>query len=159
MPKLHALVVHFTIALLAVSVVSDFLYAVSRKNTFHQLGRSLLFLGTLAALVAVLSGWLAQNALNIPTELQNRVVHHKWSAFITLGAFLILCILRYIPPLSKRWQQKPFQWIYYAVSVFGLIFLFRTGLLGGELIYQLGMGMEVESRKAPLTKPSFENQE
>ncbi|NOX38486.1 MAG: DUF2231 domain-containing protein [Calditrichaeota bacterium] len=159
MPELHALVVHFTIALLAVAVMSDFLYAVSRREKFHQLGRSLLILGTLAATAAVLTGWLAQNALDIPTELQESVVHHKWSGLITLGAFGVLCVLRYLPPLSGRWQQKPIQWVYYLVSVVGLVFLFRTGFLGGELVYKFGVGMENDSRKAPLIKPSFENEE
>jgi hypothetical protein len=36
-----------------------------------------------------------------------------------------------------------------------LVFLFRTGLLGGEMVYIHGVGIH-KSEPAPVEKPSFE---
>ena len=158
MPDLHALVVHFTIALLAVSVTSDFLFLISGKEKFRRISRSLLIPGTLAALAAVVSGMLARNALEIPQGLENNIARHQWSGIMTLIAFVLLCLFRYGLAVSIR-ESKPFRWVYYTVSVLGLIFLFRTGFLGGELVLKFGIGADANNRKLPLVKPSFENEE
>jgi len=149
----HPVIVHFTIALLSVAVISDFLYLITKKDTFYQVANWMLVIGAMCAVGAVLTGNQAASRVEIPAEIDALVRAHRNSGQITMWSFVILTALRFLF-IKLRLLQKPLKWIYYLASVTALIFLFRTGLLGGEMVYIHGVG--VNKSAPPASKPSFE---
>jgi len=157
MESLHPVVVHFAIALLSLTILFDFIYWVSYKDKYLELGHFTIALGTLAALVAVFSGNQARQTLDVPEDLINLVNQHQLSGEITIWLFIALVILRIIY-LKRNWFKTRLRWIYIAVAVIGTIFLFRTGFLGGEMVYIYGLGTgkgQQEIQKTSTAKPQF----
>jgi len=149
----HPVIVHFTIALLSVAVISDFLYLITKKETFYQVASWMLVIGAMCAVGAVLTGNQAASRVEIPAEIEALVQTHRNSGQITMWSFLSLAALRFLF-IKLRLFQKPLKWIYYLASAAALLFLFRTGLLGGEMVYIHGVG--VNKSAPPVSKPSFE---
>ncbi len=151
---LHPIIVHFAIALLSVAVIADLLYLVTRKQNFWQLTNLMLLIGILSALIAVITGNQAFQVVNVPEGTKPLVLSHQLSGQITLGLFLAVGILRWVFIRLKLFAN-PVKWIYYLLLIAASFFLFRTGVLGGEMVYIHGVGTKKESVK-PAAKPSFQ---
>lgn len=149
----HPVIVHFTIALLSVAVISDFLYLITKKETFYQVANWMLAIGVTCAVGAVLTGNQAASRVEVSGEIETLVQTHRNSGQITMWSFVVLTALRFLF-IKLRLFQKPAKWIYYLFSVAALLLLFRTGLLGGEMVYIHGVG--VNKSAPPVSKPSFE---
>lgn len=154
MNHIHPLIVHFTIGLLAVGVVADLLRLFNGKQNLLRISTYLLTAGTLCAVIAVVSGGLAAELLEVPPALQPLVDGHRASGQVTLAAFLLFMILRMLFQ-RFRWFGRPVRWLYFAVGLLSLLLLFRTGFLGGEMVYGHGLGLSAKE-KTPISKPSFE---
>ena len=151
---LHPLFVHFTIALLSVAVICDFLYLLSKKENFWQISNYLLVIGTLSAVGAVLSGNQAAQMVEMSADVEQMVNSHRNAGQLTMWSFLALSALRFLFIRFKLFE-KPLKWAYYLLGLIALIFLFRTGLLGGEMVYIHGVGIQ-KNAQPPAEKPSFE---
>ncbi|MFQ5583136.1 MAG: DUF2231 domain-containing protein [Calditrichia bacterium] len=151
---LHPVIVHFAIALLSTAIVLDLLYLLSGKEQFRQVSKYLLIAGTLSAVGAVLSGNHEVQSIQKIPEFEQLIESHQTSGTWTMWIFIAVTILRFV--FEKfRFFSKPLKWIYYLLGVIALVFLFRTGFLGGEMVYIHGIGTS-QTKKAPLSKPSFE---
>ncbi len=151
---LHPIIVHFAIALLSVAVITDLLYLVTRKQNFWQLTNLMLIIGTLSALIAVITGNQAFQVVTIPEGTKPLVLSHQLSGQITLGLFAGVSVLRWVLIRLKLFAH-PLRWIYYILLLTASFYLFRTGVLGGEMVYIHGVGTQKESSK-PAAKPSFQ---
>lgn len=150
---LHPLIVHFAIALLSVAVMSDLLFLVTKKNDFWQISNFLLIIGTIGAIAAVLTGIQAQKQISVSPDLEGLVRSHENSGKLTMLIFIAYTGLRLV--LQKlRLFDTVWKWVYYITGIIALILLFRTGLLGGEMVYIHGIGIE-KSAEPDLEKPSF----
>ena len=150
----HPIIVHFTIGLLSVAILTDLLYLLTGKDNFRQLSAYLLGIGIVCSIGAVLTGNQAREAIEIAPELEGLVDSHRLSATIAMWSFIALGVCRFI--FAKlHWLDKPQKWFYYLLGIVAVIFLFRTGILGGEMVYIHGVGIHKETQK-PLQKPSFE---
>lgn len=79
---------------------------------------------------------------------------HKLSGEITMWIFIALTTLRFLFIKLKKFNE-PVKWVYYLIGLMALVFLFRTGILGGEMVYIHGVGTSDKVKK-PTEKPSFD---
>jgi len=149
----HPIIVHFTIALLSIALITDFVYLITRKEHFWHFSTYLLVLGTLSAVGAVLTGHQAEDSVLLNPQTRAMVDSHELSGEITMWIFIILTTLRFMFIKFKKFKE-PVKWIYYMIGLTALIFLFRTGILGGEMVYIHGVGTSDQMKKST-QKPSF----
>ncbi len=145
---IHAMVVHFPIALLMVGFLSEVIALFSKKSFFHQTGFYLLLLGTLGTIASYWAGNAAgegmeEGSLGKAMELHEQAATVSlWLTIITAAVYLSLYFFKY----NKTWA-KVLSIVLFA-SVIGAIA--RTGYLGGQLVYKHGAGVE-------LALPDFSN--
>ncbi|MDF1549340.1 MAG: DUF2231 domain-containing protein [Bacteroidales bacterium] len=138
---LHAMVIHFPIALLMAGFLSELIALFSKKEFFKNAAFYLLILGALGAIVAYLSGSYAgegieEGPLKIPVEL------HEQAANITLWLAIITALFRigiYFFKVNRSWTK----WV--SIILFAAVVgaIARTGYLGGELVYSHGAGVQL----------------
>src|SRR5665647_518332 len=114
---LHAMIIHFPIALLMAGFLSEVIALFTKKDFFRNASFYLLLLGAMGATAAYITGSYAgegieEGPLKAPMDL------HEQAATITLWLAIIL-----------------FTILAGAVS--------RTGYLGGQLVYSHGAGVEL----------------
>lgn len=145
---LHAMLVHFPIALLLAGFLSDLLALVTKKPFFKTAALYLLVLGTLGAVAAYLSGDAAGEGMDEETGLGRALNTHENAALLTLIISIAAAAFRVVITATK-FQPK---WGYLAsVILFALVIasVTRTGYYGGELVYKHGAGVQLEISLTP----------
>ena len=145
---LHAMVIHFPIALLLAGFLSEIIALFSKKEFFRNAAFYLLLLGALGATVAYLSGSSAgegieDGPLKAPMEL------HEQAATITLWLAIIAAVFRvviYYFKYNRTWTK----WVGFVLFLALSGAVARTGYLGGQLVYSHGAGVQ-------LALPDFNN--
>lgn len=141
-PNWHPLLVHFTIALLSLSIV----FFVLQKpfcdseigDNFGIFARYSLFLGVGISVLTLLAGWDAFNTVDHDTPSHVAMLDHRLWGLSTFGVFLI-ALIWFLLSSDMR----------YGASVVFLIFmmiggglLVTTGYKGSELVYKYGLGVQ-----------------
>ena len=140
-PHLHAMVIHFPIALLMAGFFSEIIALFFKKEFLNYASFYLLFLGTLGAIAAYVSGSYAGGGMT-DGILQPPLELHEDAALITLLLAIITTISRtamYYFNYQKTWA-KWISGLFYAVLIG---FVARTGYLGGQLVFKHGAGIEL----------------
>lgn len=145
---LHAMAVHFPIALLMAGFLFEVISFFYKKAFFRQSAFNLLILGMLGTVVSYLAGnaageGLEDGPLNKAMELHEQAA--TISLWLTIITFLIYAGI-YFLKYNSRWLRI------IAVLLFAGVIssIARTGYLGGQLVYKHGAGVE-------LTLPDFSN--
>jgi uncharacterized membrane protein len=144
---LHGMIVHFPIALLFVSVGLEAAALYPRLRPHLNMAAFVtLLLGTIGAAAAVFTG-PEENAPGV-TRLMH--THENW-AHLTLIVFGVLSVWR----LWSLWRRKEHAGIaavaFVALGAVGLGMLGYTGWLGGQMVYQEGVG--VQRNGTPVAPP------
>ncbi|MCB0549286.1 MAG: hypothetical protein KDD19_17030 [Phaeodactylibacter sp.] len=138
---LHAMVVHFPIALLFVGFLFDLIGAFNGSSFFRQAGLSLLVLGAAGAVAAYFSGEAAGEGME-EGSLGRAVALHEQAALITAVGSVLVALLRGGLMVLKRYEGWP-----RLLSLFLFTLLIasvaRTGYLGGQLVYRHAAGVEL----------------
>lgn len=138
---IHAMVIHFPVALILAGFLSELVSFFSKKEFFSKAAFYLLILGALGAVVAYISGNAAgsgieEGPLKKPLEL------HEQAATITLWLAIITAFFRagmlYFKE-SRKWARITGLVLFLALS--GAVA--RTGYLGGQLVYSHGAGVQL----------------
>jgi len=145
---LHAMIIHFPIALLMAGFLSEIIALFSKKEFFSQAAFYLLLLGALGTAAAYLSGdfvgeGIEEGPLKIPMKL------HEQAATVTIW-LTIATALFWVVTYYFNFKQVWVKWVgifLFAIVVGGIA---RTGYLGGQLVYSHGAGVE-------LALPDFNN--
>lgn len=138
---LHAMVVHFPIALLMVAFlfeVTSFLY---KKEFLRQSAFYLLLLGMLGTVVSYLAGNAAGEGME-EGPLNKAMELHEQAATISLWLTIITTLVYgsiYFLKFNKGWLRIIGVLLF--TGVIGSIA--RTGYLGGQLVYKHGAGVEL----------------
>lgn len=138
---LHAMIIHFPIALLMAGFFSEVLSLFIKKEFFSQTALYLLVLGTLGAIVAYLTGRSAgegieEGPLKISMDLHEQAATITlWLAIITASYRVVITIFKYKNSFAKWTGFFLFALLIGAVT--------RTGYLGGQLVYKHGAGVEI----------------
>jgi uncharacterized membrane protein len=145
--QLHPKIVHYPIALFAVYAILEIAGALFKKDFFSKSAHLILFLGLIGAVAAVLTGNCAAEVLQhmnkiksiIPDEAVNA---HMEYANYTLWYFAVLLVLRTFIVLKKKFSNR-IKYIFLTLSLIGVILIYKTGELGGRLVYKYGAGTEL----------------
>jgi rubrerythrin/uncharacterized membrane protein len=130
---LHALSVHFPIALLMVGFLFDFFALIFKKeHCLSKAGFWLMILGSIAAVAAYLTGEYFSRTLAGPLGEKKEV--HELFAKITMWVMVGLSVIRIILVLLKK-EKSGFKWLIILIYLCGAGLVGYTGLLGGSLVY------------------------
>ncbi|MFA5297768.1 MAG: DUF2231 domain-containing protein [Lutibacter sp.] len=145
---LHAILIHFPIALLVIGFFSELLAIFIKKDFFKKVAFYLLLVGALGAITAYISGSYAgegieEGPLKAPMEL------HEQAALITLWLSIITALFSVLIYFFKVQNNKvkSVAIFLYALLVASVV---QTGYYGGQLVYSHGVGIE-------LALPDFNN--
>jgi uncharacterized membrane protein len=141
LPNWHPVLVHFSIALLSVSVVlfvvSYFVKDHSIKHRYALVAEWNFWIGAVITVVTVLAGWYAYNTVAHDTPSHAAMTTHRnWA----LGTFAWLVLLSVWLFVLRRRDQQPTRF-FIAGSVILLAGLAITGWHGSELVYRYGLGV------------------
>jgi len=145
---LHAMVVHFPIALLIVGFLSELTAFFIKPTFFRQAAFYLLLLGTMGAIASYLAGNAAGGGME-EGPMQKAMELHEQAATIALWLTCFTAVV-YLAITFLKNQNK---WvIIVSVILFACVIgaIARTGYLGGQLVYKHGAGVE-------LALPDFSN--
>jgi len=145
-PNLHALVVHFPVALLPVALLLDLGCLVARARVWLDRCASTLYvIGTVAAALAFVTGrFAAQGATGLPWEAGAVLADHGDLGLLTLVAYAVVTVLRSIVSWLARedWRIKFgfFRLLALIASASALVLLALTADRGSALVYRHGIG-------------------
>ncbi len=145
---LHAMFIHFPIALLIVGFLSEVISLFSKKEFFKRGGFYLLILGSLGTIASYLSGNAAGEGIE-EGPLKDVMELHEQAATITLWLTIITAVV-YLTIFIFKYRQR---WVkIVSVLLFAAVIggIARTGYLGGQLVYKHGAGVQ-------LALPDFSN--
>jgi uncharacterized membrane protein len=137
-PRLHALLNDFPIALLVTAVFFDLLALATRRVVLRQVSFSLLLVGALAAVVAVLSGLQAEDHIEHGEAVHQVMGTHERFALISLSVFGVLALWRLFRERRMGVLERRVTVI---ASLGGVGVLFATGLYGGRLVFEHAAGI------------------
>ena len=138
---LHAMVVHFPIALLIVAFLFELTGFFYKKEFFQQAAFYLLILGMLGTVLSYLVGNAAGEGIE-EGPLSKAMELHEQAATILLWLTIITTLIYgsiYFLKFNKSWLRI-FGFLLFT-GVIGSIA--RTGYLGGQLVYKHGAGVEL----------------
>lgn len=136
---LHPMLVHFPIALVMFGFLAELAFLFLKKEiSLSRMGYYLLIAGTLAALVA----WLTGNFFTSPMDGAAGQVKETHELFATITLILLLgtSILRTTLLMMKNENSvlRTLSFILYALAA---VTVSITGYLGGSLVYNYMLGL------------------
>lgn len=140
-PNIHPMIVHFPVVLLMIAVLFDIIGLFSTKFDWIKKSSLLLFfLGTIAAVIAFLTGRAASDGLNIPINVVTAVNDHADWAEVTLWFFSIYTIIRLLIVFFFKSLKKVIVIPVVLIGLLGIYFLYQTGDHGAKLVFGYGLG-------------------
>jgi len=138
---LHAMIIHFPIALLMAGFLSEIISLFSKNKFYKNAAFYLLLLGALGAITAYISGSYAgegmeDGILETPMEL------HEEAALISLWLAIITALF-YVALYYFKYQRSWAKWAGIILFTALIISIARTGYLGGQLVFKHGAGIEL----------------
>jgi uncharacterized membrane protein len=138
---LHAMLVHFPIALLVVAFVSEMVALFYKKEFLRQTAFYLLVLGTLGTLASYFSGKAAGDGMD-EGSLGKAIEMHQQAATISLW-LSILTVLLYLASYIFKYNKPWFRLVHLILFALLIGAIVRTGYLGGQLVFRHGAGIEL----------------
>lgn len=145
---MHAMAVHFPIALLMVGFLSELISFFFNKMFFRRVAFYLLVLSTFGTIASYLSGKAAGEGMD-EGSLAKAMALHEQAATISLWLIIVTAVFYlgiFILKNNKSWLRI-LSIILFAGAIAAIA---RTGYLGGQLVYAHGAGVE-------LALPDFSN--
>ena len=136
---LHPLLVHFPIALVIFGFLAELAFLFFKKETsLSKMGYYLLIVGTLAAIVAWLTGNFFTSEMDGAAGKIKET--HELFATITLGFLIATSVLRtaLLMLKNKNPALKNIAFLLYALAAISVSI---TGYLGGSLVYDFMLGL------------------
>jgi len=139
---LHAMIIHFPIALLMVGFLSEIIALFYNRILFRKIAFYLLLLGAVGAIAAYLSGGYAAEGIETG-RLAEAIEAHEEAALITLWLAIITAIYR-ATLLFFKYERPWTKWV--GILLFAALVgsIINTGNLGGKLVYEHGAGLELK---------------
>jgi len=139
MHPIHPMAVHFPIALLSASVMADLLSTTRWRAAEHRLvSLYMLILGLAGALVSVVSGAMAEEAVERSGVPEGVLELHEALGFAVFWVFAGLFALR---GLTWIGWIKDRRLLSASLGVAGTILLVVASYYGGSLVYEYGAGV------------------
>src|SRR5271168_519517 len=149
--QLHPVVDHFTVALIIVAVLADLAASLlSSRVWLRYMALTLLLLGTAAAFGSQFTGgWEAERVWDSVTGPGKAVLErHAWWGHYLPYAFAVLALWRIVVQFfGFGARTRP---LYLIVALVAAATILYQGLLGGDLVYDYGVGTAL----LPVSNPS-----
>jgi uncharacterized membrane protein len=130
---IHPMIVHFPIALVIFGFLADIASLLFKKEVcLSKAGSYLLIIGTLAAIVTWLSGYIFTSEMS--GVAGERRETHELFATITVILLIITSAVRIIL-MVKKTQTAGLKWIVLALYGLAALCVSITGFYGGTLVY------------------------
>ena len=139
-PNWHPIFVHFTVALLSLSVM---LFVLTRflkgpiKDQLELVARWCLWFGAGFTVLTGATGIYAYNTVDHDTPSHLAMTEHRNWALITIASFFLLAGWSAIIVN----QRKTFGFAFVAASIVAGLLLSSTAWHGGEVVYRYGLGV------------------
>lgn len=133
---LHPILNHFPIVLLIASVLLDIWGR--QQPTVRPTAWAALLLGTLLAIPTAITGIVAHVPYEDTAAIGAIETHERLGLLMT-AIFVGLTIWRW---RSRRGGETAATWPYLALGLVGLVVLTLAGMTGGNLVYNLGVGVK-----------------
>lgn len=141
MHPIHPMLVHFPIALLSASVLFDLLGGRWRPQEFRLAGLYTLVLGLAGAMVSVVSGALAEEAVEHRGVPESILEMHETLGFATFWLFAGLLGLRMAERIGWIRERRP---VIVGWGLASVVVLFVASYYGGSLVYEHGAGVTIQ---------------
>jgi uncharacterized membrane protein len=146
--RLHPVLVHFPIALLATAWLYEFARRRPASEPRPGVSRACLTLGALGAVAAAVSGWFAGAGSSYARSMPTTLGLHRWVG-VSLAACAVACVV--LGLLADAKKRVPYR-ILLTVT---LVLVAVGGHLGGTLVHGPGFLTDAfRSRPAASTPPS-----
>lgn len=150
---LHPIIVH---APLALWVTVPVLYAMARQSAaspqaqlYAAAGTINLLIGTVASVLAMLSGVLAVSGLSVVGMAQGTLSRHIAWGVATSFVYLCITLLRTV---GRPIGDLPGRWLVVALFLVTLPVV-ATGYYGGQNVYRFGLGVDLATATDRATHP------
>ncbi len=141
---LHPMLVHFPIALFLTSLGFDLLSIRWQSDRFQTTSFHTLIAGLAGTLPALLTGGIAEEAVEKTGIPEGILDLHEGLAFATFWIFVAVFGLR----LAMRWGFTKDRYRLTTVfAVAGVVVLLITSYYGGSLVYDFGAGVSPRSAR------------
>src|SRR3954471_24024596 len=137
-PRLHALLNDLPIALLVTAVFFDVMALGTRRVGLRLVSFSLLMVGALGGVAAVVSGLQAEDHIDHGEAVHRVMETHETFALISLGVFGVLALWRLFRERKMGATERA---VALVASLAGVGVLFATGLYGGRLVFEHAAGI------------------
>ena len=128
-------------ALLAISAIFHVVALLNAKTTnyfpFENVANWNLWVGTVFAVVTVVTGWIAYNTVEHDTASHLAMQDHRNWAMTTVLIFVLLAIWSY----RRAKIAQPINWLLTLTLIIATGILGITGYKGSELVYRHGLGV------------------
>lgn len=155
LPRLHAIVNDFPVALLIVAVMFEFLFLLTKRDSFRLVAYWTLLAGVIGGGLAVLSGLGAEDHIAHGEAVHEIMEEHEELAFITTGIFAVVALWR-------LWREKTMgqgeRIAALALALIGTGFLVSTGKHGGDLVFDHAAGTSTPNLEAELKSRALGHQ-
>ena len=145
---LHAMAVHFPIALLIIGFFAELSSLFIQKEFLRKAALCLLLTGALGTIASYLVGNAAGEGMEEGT-LGKAIAIHEQSATVALWLTAFTALV-YLAVFCFRYNKKWARIVSIALFAGVVGAIARTGYLGGQLVYKHGAGVE-------LALPDFSN--
>jgi uncharacterized membrane protein len=150
--RLHAAVNDLPAALLLAAVLFDLMGWLLKRDSLVWAGIWTLWAGVIGGWAAVILGELAEDKIDHGEAIHELMGVHEKLALFTMGVFTVVLAWK----LWRRFQLRPGEdRVLKLLMVVGLVLLVRTGMEGGEMVFDHAAGMptaklqtEIENREA-----------
>jgi len=127
---IHPVLVHFTTALLPVSLVSDVLGKFTHRSSLTPAAWWMLLYAALATPATAIAGWMwAGDLTGMADATTGAMATHQWLGTILTVCFLVLALWR---GRAFRSREKPSP-AYFAFAAVTVAALMYQGYLGGKM--------------------------
>jgi uncharacterized membrane protein len=155
LPRIHAIVNDFPVALLVVAVIFEILFLLTKRDSFRLVAYWTLIAGVVGAGLAVLSGLGAEDRIAHGDAVHEIMEEHEELAYITTGIFAVVALWRLV---RERTMSQGERIAALVLSLVGAGFLISTGKHGGDLVFQHAAGVPTPALEAELKSRAMGHQ-
>lgn len=136
-PNWHPIFVHFTVALLSVSLGLYIVAAAIGSEQLRLVAKWNLWIGSAVTLLTVAAGWYAFNTVAHDDPSHAAMTEHRNWALVTVAVLIPVLIWS----VAAERKAKRLGWGFLALFVVAGGLLASTAWHGGEVVYRYGLGV------------------
>lgn len=131
--QIHPAVVHIPIAFLPVAIGADLLGAVTGSPSLRRFGRGAIATTAVGALASAATGLIAGEEVNVEGRARDKLMTHR-----NLNA--VATVVATVMAFWRAKNERP-NAAYFTAGFAGMGILAYTAYLGGQLVYESGVGV------------------